>query len=285
MFYSVGGQSRDFLARLNTDGTLDTQFNPAAGGDVVSLAVQADGKILVSGLFGSLGGQSCFGFGRLNPEGTLDTQFIPEADSEVYSLAVRADGKVLAGGSFEELGGRLCSSLGRLYNSEPATQALTYNDSAITWQRGGASPEVWHTTFEISTDGTNWTLLGEGSRVSGGWQLGGVTIPVSTTIRARGYGGAGQNDGSGSLVEALLPVPRQSAPQILLRDRQFGFGTHGFGFDVSAAAGQVVAVDCSSNLVNWLPLQTNTLGSGPFYFSDPASKAERRQFYRARIVP
>ena len=43
--------TRNHIARLNPDGTLDTAFNPNANGDVLSIAVQADGKILVGGVF------------------------------------------------------------------------------------------------------------------------------------------------------------------------------------------------------------------------------------------
>ncbi len=55
-----GGASvtRNRIARLNPDGTLDTAFNPNANHVVYSIAVQADGKILVSGFFGSIGGQT-----------------------------------------------------------------------------------------------------------------------------------------------------------------------------------------------------------------------------------
>src|SRR5450631_4882894 len=38
--------TRNHIARLNPDGTLDTAFNPNANGDVYAIAVQADGKIL-----------------------------------------------------------------------------------------------------------------------------------------------------------------------------------------------------------------------------------------------
>src|SRR5437899_9799205 len=52
-----GAVTRNGIARLNPDGTLDTAFNPnATGGDVVSIAVQADGKILAGGGFTSIGG-------------------------------------------------------------------------------------------------------------------------------------------------------------------------------------------------------------------------------------
>ena len=51
--------TRNHIARLNPDGTLDTAFNPNATGysRVYSIAVQADGKILVGGSFTDIGGQ------------------------------------------------------------------------------------------------------------------------------------------------------------------------------------------------------------------------------------
>jgi hypothetical protein len=71
-FTTLAGQSRTNIARLNADGTLDTSFNPGAGGfypHVNSLAVQADGKILVGGSFTTLGGQSRTNIGRLDNTG------------------------------------------------------------------------------------------------------------------------------------------------------------------------------------------------------------------------
>lgn len=49
-FTTLGGQSRTNLGRLNADGSLDTTFDSGAGGEysrVYSLAIQADGKVLV----------------------------------------------------------------------------------------------------------------------------------------------------------------------------------------------------------------------------------------------
>src|SRR2546427_688361 len=77
---------------------LPDSFNPGTGGsypNVYSLAVQADGKILVGGGFAMLGGQSRTNIGRLNADGTLETSFNPGvggvAYPYVYSLAVQAD--------------------------------------------------------------------------------------------------------------------------------------------------------------------------------------------------
>jgi hypothetical protein len=43
--------TRNRIARLNPDGTLDTAFNPNANNSVYAIAVQADGKILAGGQF------------------------------------------------------------------------------------------------------------------------------------------------------------------------------------------------------------------------------------------
>jgi len=97
-FTALGGQSRNFIGRLNADGTVDTSFNPGADDHVASLALQSDGQILVGGWFSMLGGQSRNGIGRLNPDGTVDMSFNPEAITCGLSLALQADGKIVVGG-------------------------------------------------------------------------------------------------------------------------------------------------------------------------------------------
>ena len=73
---------------------LPDSFNPGAGGysdtTVCSLAVQADGKILVGGDFTTLGGQTRTNIARLNADGTLDSTFNSGANGVVISLAVQA---------------------------------------------------------------------------------------------------------------------------------------------------------------------------------------------------
>src|SRR5438876_823003 len=86
--------TRNHIARLNPDGTLDA-FNPNANGTVYAIAVQADGKILAGGLFTSIGGQTRNHIARLNSDGTMEDAFDPNANNRVYSIAVQADGKIL----------------------------------------------------------------------------------------------------------------------------------------------------------------------------------------------
>jgi len=116
-FSFYGGQPCYRLARLNADGSLDSTFNPSvtsAGAEVNSLAVQADGRILVGGTFNELNGKRREYIGRLHPDGTLDEDFNPGADLWIKCVAVQADGKILVGGEFTTLGGQPRSHIGRL---------------------------------------------------------------------------------------------------------------------------------------------------------------------------
>ena len=116
-FTTVLGVTRNKVARLNTDGTLDMAFDPNASGDVFTIAVQADGKIVAGGFFNgpnSIGGQTRNRIARLNPTTGLADSFDPNANNDVYSIAVQADGKILVGGAFTNIGGQTRLHIARL---------------------------------------------------------------------------------------------------------------------------------------------------------------------------
>src|SRR5213079_630832 len=126
-FSSVLGVTRNNIARLNTDGTLDTAFNPNASDFVYSIAVQADGKILAGGSFTSIGGQTRNYIARLDATTGAADSFDPNADSIVYSIAVQADGKILAGGDFSganSIGGQTRNNIARLETDGRLDQTL-----------------------------------------------------------------------------------------------------------------------------------------------------------------
>ena len=114
------------LARINTDGSLDTAFTYNLGtglnlltygsGAVHSIAIQDDGKILVGGEFTSFDGVSRNRIARLNSDGTLDTSFDPGFgfDQLVLSIEVQINGKILVGGSFTSFDGTANNKLVRL---------------------------------------------------------------------------------------------------------------------------------------------------------------------------
>ena len=108
-FNQVLGVPRNGIARLNSDGTLDSAFNPnaAAQSFINVIALQSDGKILVSGYFGAsgtIGGQTRGNMARLDPAtGTADS-FNPSPDQPPFAVVVQPDGKILIGGMFTEIG-------------------------------------------------------------------------------------------------------------------------------------------------------------------------------------
>jgi uncharacterized delta-60 repeat protein len=96
--------SRPLVARLNSNGTLDSSFvgPPLSPNNVTAIALQADGKILIVGDFVSSAG---YYIARLNTDGSLDSGFIdPNLDSNLYSVTLQADGKILIAGVFSHVG-------------------------------------------------------------------------------------------------------------------------------------------------------------------------------------
>jgi hypothetical protein len=99
---------------LNLDGTVDANFDlggaiereDGTAGDVRSLAVQGDGRILLGGYFSRVSGTAVNAMARLDRDGRVDPSFAavgtdPEAPrNNVSSLAVEPGGAVLALGTF-----------------------------------------------------------------------------------------------------------------------------------------------------------------------------------------
>jgi uncharacterized delta-60 repeat protein len=111
-FTTMNGGARNCLARLNSDGSLDTAFNPGTGADdqINTVLVQPNGKVLIGGQFLNFNGTAREYLARLNADGSLDTSFTGPDFGEttgwrVNSLALQPDGKLIVAGSFYFSGG------------------------------------------------------------------------------------------------------------------------------------------------------------------------------------
>ena len=137
----IGGTSNsDFaLARYNTDGSLDTSFGGGdgkvttpigTGADYgLSVAVQADGKIVIGG-YSFNGTDNDFALARYNVDGSLDTSFgggdgkvtidASEGGSDIgYSIVVLDDGRILMAGTSD-------SDFGLLSNNSDGSPDTTF---------------------------------------------------------------------------------------------------------------------------------------------------------------
>lgn len=131
-FSQVNGETRRFLARLNSNGSVDSGFNPiltyqgSGGGNIYSIAVQSDGKIIIGGAFQTVNGSPRVGYARLNPDGSLDSSFVipfnPSYAPSVNAILVQPNGKILIGGDFRFVGNSSTFSVAQL-NSDGSLDA------------------------------------------------------------------------------------------------------------------------------------------------------------------
>lgn len=150
----------DYIMRLYADGSLDTGFNSGGtgiSGDgrpgntyVSALAVQADGRILLGGVFLSYNGNAAAPdyLLRLNPDGGLDASFNNGGagfNEGVFTLAAQPDGKVLVGGYFTD------------YNSATAPDyvlRLNANGTLDTgFNAGGTGTDAYVNSLALQPDG------------------------------------------------------------------------------------------------------------------------------------
>src|SRR5205085_1723698 len=119
-FDKVDGEWHSSIARFNTDGTVDRNFNSKVGGSIHGATLQLDGKILIAGDFGSVNGKprkvvarldadgrldesfnagngtGRFGLARLNPDGRTDRSFQRPPLEDCRAIVLLPEGKILA---------------------------------------------------------------------------------------------------------------------------------------------------------------------------------------------
>lgn len=111
-FTRFNGASHNHLVRLMPDGSDDPSFNPGTGpnGDVYTMLVLPDGKIMVGGSFYQFNGTTSSGVVRLLPNGSLDSSFALTQATSVFpqSFALQADGKLLVAGGGHSTQAQVC---------------------------------------------------------------------------------------------------------------------------------------------------------------------------------
>ena len=189
-FAAVGGVSRNGLARLHVNGTLDAAFNPNPSSwidypvDIRELVLQADGRILMGGIFSAVGGVPRLNAARL--ENSPATQSLSVAgasriewlrggsspETHQVSFEVSIDGGtnyVPLGSATRIVGGWECAAAnlpasgqirarartrsgGLLESVVPFTglsvPAITVSGNTVTISSGDATPDLTdHTDF------------------------------------------------------------------------------------------------------------------------------------------
>lgn len=146
-----GATNKNYLVRLNADGTEDTAFTNNAvisGGlakfnnTINAIRLQSDGKILVGGQFTNYGGQTGRDFAiRLNADGTEDTAFTANAivntatntakfNSEITAIGIQSSGRIIFSGSFTNYAGQPAKN--RIIGLNPdGTEDMAFTTNAV----------------------------------------------------------------------------------------------------------------------------------------------------------
>lgn len=203
-FTSVNGQSRQHLARLTADGVLDDTFiQPVDLLPQGGLALQADGRMLITGFFNTPRPR----LARLNPDASVDNSLVADLVGNYgYGIALGSKGEIFLNGFFQSINGVAPADGGnvttvQLHNTIGSSVASVTSPSRVQWLRNGTVGELIWARFDVSTDGgATWSPLGVGSRIPGGWELTGLNLPTTGLVRAVGTVIAGHQDGGFSSV-------------------------------------------------------------------------------------
>lgn len=114
--YSETIQKR--IVRLNADGSLDNTFQSGSGfskGDVRSILVQPDDRILVGGTFsGTYKNTAALRLIRLLKSGDFDPSFDARLNNKIYAMGFTSNQRLMIGGDFNSVSGISKHRLARL---------------------------------------------------------------------------------------------------------------------------------------------------------------------------
>jgi uncharacterized delta-60 repeat protein len=258
----VAGGNQFEVMRFNADGSVDPSFDgdgyaiysfPAFSSPAFGLALQTDGKIVVTGWAGiDNNPRYDFGVVRFNTDGSLDpsfdgdgavnTNFNSNFNDYAWAVAIQTDGKILAGGRIGVAGSPSFFSMGLArYNPDGSLDPSFDGDGKVVTTIGVGADDVIKALAvqpdgKILAGGTAGFAAGGGSEPTGNFAVvryhpdgsldplfngtGKATAAISTTFTG--------SQASGSTVNALTLQPNG---KIVLAGVDRGF----VGLDIALA--------------------------------------------------
>jgi len=232
-FTTVDGVSQANIARLNADGSLDTNFVVNADAIVRALAIENDGSVLAGGEFTHVNGGAATRLAHINTDGSLDTAFstaaAPGIDFTVNTIGLQSDNRIVVGGQFLTANGLIRNHIARLLPTGAPDYTINFGDGA----NGDVDSIVIQPDDQMILLGGGFTEFNDGSapyltRLYGGSVTGSGAFEFSSaaysvnetglqaaiTVRRTG-GSAGPNpDGSGSVSAQFSTLPGTGVPGV-----------------------------------------------------------------------
>jgi uncharacterized delta-60 repeat protein len=245
-FDAVNGTPKERLARLNSDGSLDTSFASPSNWSWETFDVQHDGKILVRGTLG---------ISRLTRGGTWDYSFNPGLGVSGTNRYL-VSGKSHAGGSliygnFDKYDDQWRRSLARLNDDGSLDRSFDAQLAKTTW---AWSPEIVVRAVKVLPDGS---FLAAGT---------------FTEVQGKSRTGLARFTAEGELDERFNPF----RPAL----REPATTANGLAqFRVVGEARRPYAIEVSEDLKSWRPVRNFMITDFPFFFID-SRELPARSFYR-----
>lgn len=135
-FTTYNGTTRNSIARINIDGTLDASFTPQTIANtfkILSISILNDGKIIIGGNFITSNGNLITDITRFNSNGTIDLTFNSGLESTsifIGTTSIQSDGKIIIGGTFTTFNGTGRNRIARLNSN--GNLDLTFNPGSGT---------------------------------------------------------------------------------------------------------------------------------------------------------
>ncbi|WP_299525786.1 T9SS type A sorting domain-containing protein [Winogradskyella sp.] len=154
-FTNFNGTQANFIARLNSDGTLDASFTPASNNnDYFKIIPDGNNKILVGGFFTTYDNTSASMIVRLNNNGSLDSSFNSEngANFSVQDIVVQENNKIVIGGVFTSYNNSTANRIARL-NSDGSLDLSFNSGNGFDFNNSSANFDTFLQFIEPQNDG------------------------------------------------------------------------------------------------------------------------------------
>lgn len=119
-FNTFNGVSKNKLVRLNPDGSLDNSFDAGTcvDGQILDMAIQSDGKIILAGYFNSYQGHPAISVCRINSNGSYDPTFNSMMPNPTNIFVIKLIGsRIFLGGNIDSYGGLSTNGIVALNNN------------------------------------------------------------------------------------------------------------------------------------------------------------------------
>jgi uncharacterized delta-60 repeat protein len=196
-FTSAGGIARTGIARLLADGRVDGTFDagllPGPPLAPNAILVQADGKILLGGVY-SLPDTSTAYLTRFLPNGSVDVHFNPAINGIVSAMAFERSGKLVIGGQFTAVSNQVRGRIARLNGDGSVDSSF----SAMNFANGTVACIAVQANGGIVASGQFSTIGGQArpavARLTSGGTVDNAFIPAgaSSFIRSVALTDSGQ---------------------------------------------------------------------------------------------